>query len=124
MGRLAGRGMPSRLGSQPSRLRAAPQTERQRNRQRYQDQPSRAWYNKPEWHRLKAQVLMRDGKQCQRTGVMLVGVKHDPLSAVVHHKIPHRGDPSLFWDIDNLELVSKQWHDSEGQKEDLNHDGH
>ncbi|WP_291376383.1 hypothetical protein [Devosia sp.] len=41
-----------------------------------------------------------------------------PNAAVVHHKVPHKGDEQLFWDISNLEAVSKEWHDSEGQRED------
>jgi 5-methylcytosine-specific restriction endonuclease McrA len=51
-------------------------------------------------------VLTRDLYTCQHTGVILVGGKDRPNSAVVYHKIPHRGDERLFWNINNLEAVS------------------
>ena len=34
------------------------------------------------------------------------------MSTVVNHKIPHKGDERLFWDILNWEPVCKQCHDS------------
>ncbi|WP_276606305.1 hypothetical protein [Pacificoceanicola onchidii] len=30
---------------------------------------------------------------------------------MIDHKIPHRGDLHLFWDEDNLQAVSKEYHD-------------
>ena len=39
-------------------------------------------------------------------------------SPVVNHKRPHRGDAILFWDIDNLEVVTKAVHDSVVQSEE------
>lgn len=122
MGKLKGRGLPSRLGKPRSRLQSSPRDERERSRQRYRDVPWRAWYHKPEWKKLRAFVLDRDMMTCQRTGVALVGGKKAPNSAVVHHKTPHRGVWKLFVDPDNCEAVSKQWHDTEGQKEDLDND--
>lgn len=120
MGRLKGRGLPSRLGSQKSRFGSAPKDERQRDRKRRERKAYRAWYHTPEWKDLREAVIDRDRMFCQRTGVALNRIPHHPKSAVVHHKIPHRGDKDLFFDIDNCELVSKQWHDTEGQKEDQN----
>ncbi len=40
-------------------------------------------------------------------------------SPVVDHIKPHRGDETLFWDPSNLQTVSKAYHDSEKQKQDL-----
>jgi hypothetical protein len=37
---------------------------------------------------------------------------------VANHKIPHRGDPVLFWDINNIETVTKAVHDSLIQSEE------
>ncbi|MBV7408193.1 HNH endonuclease [Maritimibacter sp. DP1N21-5] len=80
--------------------------------------PWRAWYSTPRWFRLRQAVFVRDGGVCQKTGVLLVGGKNAPDSPVVDHIVPHRGDPDLFWNIDNLQLVSKAWHDSEKQSQE------
>jgi len=60
--------------------------------------------------------MLREGKICQQTGVLLVGPKHAPNSPVVDHIIPHNGNEVLFWSEDNLQLVSKDYHDSQKQK--------
>lgn len=82
------------------------------------DATVRGWYKSTRWQALRQQVLVRDLYTCQRTGVMLVAKAPAPNSAVVHHKIPHRGDEQLFWDINNLQAVSKAWHDSDAQAEE------
>lgn len=33
-------------------------------------------------------------------------------ATVVDHKIPHKGDPALFWDESNWQALNKQCHDS------------
>lgn len=63
-------------------------------------------------------MLVRDLYTCQRTGVLLTGKAPAPHSPVVHHIIPHKGDEALFWDIRNLQAVSKAWHDSDGQAQE------
>lgn len=63
-------------------------------------------------------MFVRDGFLCQRSGVMCIGVEPEPNSPVANHRRPHRGDPALFWDIDNIETVSKAVHDREIQKEE------
>lgn len=78
----------------------------------------RQWYKSARWQRLRIQVLTRDIYTCQQTGVILAGKANAPDSPVVDHKIPHRGDPELFWAIDNLQAVSKAYHDGQKQKED------
>lgn len=82
------------------------------------DKQVRDWYKSPRWQALRLQVLVRDLYTCQHTGVILVGGKDKPNSAVVHHKRAHKGDEVLFWAIDNLEAVSKDWHDSEAQAQE------
>jgi 5-methylcytosine-specific restriction protein A len=79
------------------------------------DATVRGWYKSKRWADLRQQVLIRDLYTCQRTGVLLSGKPPAPDSPVVHHKVPHKGDEQLFFDINNLEAVSKQWHDSEAQ---------
>lgn len=78
----------------------------------------RQWYKSKRWQDLRQAVLVRDLYTCQHTGILLSGKAPAPNSAVVHHKIPHRGDERLFWDINNLESVAKSWHDSEAQAQE------
>lgn len=82
------------------------------------DAQVRSWYKSARWQRLREQVLTRDLYTCQQTGVLLVGGANQPNSPVVHHKIPHKGDERLFWDIENLQAVSKEWHDSEAKSDE------
>ncbi|MCW5722052.1 MAG: HNH endonuclease [Devosia sp.] len=86
--------------------------------QSYNINEVRRWYKSARWARLRQEVLERDLYTCRRTGVMLAGKAPEPDSPVVHHVVPHKGDERLFWDIDNLEAVSKEWHDSEAQREE------
>lgn len=39
-------------------------------------------------------------------------------AAVVDHRIPHRGDPKLFWDQGNWQSLCKQCHDRKTMTED------
>lgn len=78
----------------------------------------RPWYSTKRWRELRLKVLERDGYVCQRTGVVCAGVSPEPNSPVVNHKVPHRGDPALFWDEANLETVTKQVHDTIIQAEE------
>lgn len=113
MGSLAGRGMPSRLGRERSRF-----PKRVDAKGEAKARPWKHWYAKPAWKKLKRKLYKRDGGVCQATGVALVGKYPEPNSPVLDHKIPHRGDPKLFWDENNLWTVSKQWHDSVKQSEE------
>jgi 5-methylcytosine-specific restriction endonuclease McrA len=63
-------------------------------------------------------VLVRDLFTCQRTGQLCTGKGHAPDAPVVNHKRPHRGDPALFWSIENLETVTKAVHDGLIQSEE------
>mgnify|MGYP001949936058 FL=1 len=109
MGRLTS--AKPRLGSMPSRLGDTPKTEVERSRHRDQTQSWRSWYKTARWQKLRRLVLKRDGYTCQATGVLLVGKYPAPNSPVVDHTRPHRGDPYLFWNEDNLQSVSKEYHD-------------
>src|SRR5690606_38696016 len=100
------------------RIGYAPGDEKARDRQRRDTQPWRAWYKTARWERLRQQVLLRDLYTCQRTGELCTGKGNQPNAPVVNHKRPHRGDPALFWDIDNLECVTKAAHDSMVQAEE------
>ena len=93
-------------------------SERERNRRRDESLPYRKWYKTKRWQDVRERVLVRDGYQCQQTGVLLIGSKGAPNSPVVHHIKPHRGDPALFWDESNMQAVSKEWHDRIAQAEE------
>lgn len=93
-------------------FRRKEQSERVRLRERDENTDWRGWYKLKRWRDLREQVLIRDRYICQRTGVLLSGKHPAPNSPVADHIKPHRGDPSLFWNIDNIHAVSKEWHDS------------
>ncbi|MFQ6553407.1 HNH endonuclease [Aestuariibius insulae] len=116
MGRLKGRELPSRIGRPTSRLARHDDGEAARHRRRDSEKPWRAWQKTARWQKLRLRVLNRDGLVCQQTGVLLIGLHPAPNSPVVDHILPHRGDPVLFWDVQNLQTVSKQWHDREKQR--------
>jgi 5-methylcytosine-specific restriction protein A len=116
MGRL--KGIPNRIASSPARLGYAAGDEQARDRQRSASQHWRAWYRSARWRRLRLECFERDGFICQRTGEVCSGRGNDPLSPVANHKRPHRGDPKLFWDLDNLETVTKAAHDGMIQREE------
>lgn len=44
------------------------------------------------------------------------GRKRVRASTVVDHKIPHRGDLELFWDVGNWQAMAKECHDSYKQR--------
>lgn len=43
-------------------------------------------------------------------------IEGDTSKLVADHIIPHRGDPALFWDMSNLQTLTKQCHDSNKQR--------
>jgi 5-methylcytosine-specific restriction protein A len=96
--------------------RSIPGDEHWRDRERAEHQPWRRWYKLARWRRLAERVFLRDSYTCQKTGIVLGFRAPHPHSPVAHHKRPHRGDPTLFWDEANVECVSKEWHDGEGQR--------
>lgn len=115
---MALRSLPSRVSPAPSRIGRAPrhigaQPKRERN-----NAPWRAWYSTKAWQELRLRVFERDGYICQRTGLICAGKHPAPDSPTANHKVPHRGDPVLFWDEDNIETVTKQVHDTAIQAEE------
>jgi len=112
-----------KLSTLPPRLGAAkPDTrkeaEAQRTRQRDRDDPSRKLYNSRRWRALRDAVYERDHWTCQKTGQICVGKHPAPNSPVADHIVPHHGNPDLFWDKDNIQTVSKAYHDSQKQREE------
>ncbi|WP_217564302.1 HNH endonuclease [Sulfitobacter sp. EE-36] len=98
------------------RLGAVAANSKEQDRARDQLKPWRAWYSLKRWKDLRRKILARDAYTCMQTGVALVGKAPAPNSPVVDHIREHNGDPFLFWDEDNLQAVSKQYHDTEKQR--------
>lgn len=115
MGKLQGRGLPPRISSGGFRriAGAPPTTDEMRAASDH-----RKLYKDPRWAPLRLAVLRRDQWTCRQTGVLLIGKAPAPDSPVVDHIRPHRGDAELFFDPDNLQAVSKAWHDSVKQSLD------
>jgi 5-methylcytosine-specific restriction protein A len=100
------------------RVGSIPGDERSVDQVRLYNAPWRGWYKLKRWAVLRLEVFVRDEYRCQRTGVLCAGKHPAPDSPVANHKIPHRGDPVLFWDPNNIETVTKAVHDSIIQSEE------
>lgn len=100
-------GGPPRLSAAPRRLPATPGPRRAESAAR--------WRNSRRWWKLRAAILRRDGLVCQRTGIYCGGSYPAPDSPVAHHIVRPGESEALFFDPQNLQCVSKAWHDREGQ---------
>ena len=93
---------------------AAPKDEAGRTRYRREVTPWRKWYDTARWKRLRWSVLLRDLFICQ----MCKRTEADTSKLVADHKVPHRGDPALFWDAEQVQCLCKSCHDSRKQAEE------
>ncbi|OOY16730.1 hypothetical protein BMI85_06595 [Thioclava sp. DLFJ4-1] len=117
MGKLAGRGLPSRLGKAPSRFTTSSPTgdaSVSRTVRRREVSPWRAWYSTARWQKLSLKVRVAANFICARCDELAIGKGQ----SVADHKIPHRGDPALFWDEGNLQCLCKRCHDIHKQREE------
>lgn len=105
--------MPERVATLRPVL-AAPKDQAGRTRHRLGLSPWRAWYSTARWKRLRWSTLLRDMFTCQRCG----RVEADTSLLVADHKTPHRGDPVLFWDAENLQCLCRSCHDGAKQREE------
>lgn len=76
-------------------------------------EPWRAWYKLKAWLDLRVRVFVRDGYVCQMDGCGQV-----TGAPVADHKIPHRGDRTLFFDEANVQTLCKACHDSRKQAQE------
>ena len=90
---------------------SAPKDEAGRTAYRRKAQPWRALYNTKEWQRLRWSVLQDALFTCAMCGQ----AEANTAKLVCDHKLPHRGDPGLFWDRGNLQCLCKGCHDSRKQ---------
>lgn len=125
MGRLSS--APAKTNAAPPRVGRTPKYDQSGLAIRQRDNPDyRSWYNTKRWRDLKQEVHIRDNYTCQRTGVICAGKYPADDSPTANHIKPHRGNPSLFWDINNIETVTKAVHDGLIQREEqdsLRHKG-
>jgi 5-methylcytosine-specific restriction enzyme A len=106
---------------------------RQVDRARNERRPDRAWYGTARWQALRWDVLVRDDFTCARCGVesalaaecralKAIGradlVKGRAPDMVADHRIAHRGDAGLFWDVANLQTLCQRCHDRYKQREE------
>lgn len=97
-----------------------PGDEAERLRERDRNVSWRKWYRTERWRKLRQVILLRDAYVCQRTGILCIGRYPASNSPVIDHIEPHRGEERLFWDENNLQTVSKAYHDSEKQAAERN----
>lgn len=65
----------------------------------------RRWYRTARWSRLRADVLNENPLCVDCTQEQRVQVATE-----VDHKVPHRGDPVMFWDRANLQGMCASHH--------------
>jgi 5-methylcytosine-specific restriction enzyme A len=116
MGKL--KTLPGRIAAPPPRIGYTTGDAKAGDRARNDAAPWRAWYRTRRWADMRVAVFARDGFICQRTGQVVMGKHPAPDSPVANHKRPHRGNPALFWDMNNIETVAKSVHDSLIQAEE------
>lgn len=63
----------------------------------------RRWYATVRWFRLRRRVLEAAAQTCTACG-------HVESTLDIDHVTPHRGDPRLFWALDNLQALCKACH--------------
>jgi 5-methylcytosine-specific restriction protein A len=73
-------------------------------------------YNTKRWQLLRLAILTRDLNTCALCGC----IEGRKGMAIVNHKTPHKGDPVLFWDENNLETMCKPCHDGPTQRTERN----
>lgn len=79
-------------------------------------EPWRNWYSLKRWLATRRKVFVRDLFTCQMQGCGRMIA--DTSKLVADHKTPHRGDPRLFWDEDNVHTLCTWCHSSLKQAEE------
>lgn len=71
------------------------------------------------WRDLRKQVFARDQYTCRMCGKLCHGEgRADPNAPECDHITPHRNDPALMWDPDNLQTLHKRCHSIKTSIED------
>lgn len=104
--------MPRRIPTH--KPRHAPQSDRERSRERRVNEVAQRLYQTRQWKRLRLQVLA-EHPLCV---MCLDRDKRVVPATVVDHIIPHGGDLSLFWDMDNLQSLCASCHSGRKRREE------
>ena len=88
-----------------------------KNLRRDGELPSRSqrdkWYKTARWRKLRLRQLSKEPYcQCPHH------IRDKVEANVVDHIIPHKGDTRLFWDVTNLQSLTKQCHDKFKQSQE------
>jgi 5-methylcytosine-specific restriction enzyme A len=116
MGKL--KALPDHVSRLPNTLGFVSGDAKATDRKRDSSNSWRAWYKTKRWADLRMAVFVRDSFTSKRSGTLCSGKHPAPNSPVANHVIAHRGDPELFWDINNIETVTKEEHDRLIQREE------
>jgi 5-methylcytosine-specific restriction protein A len=76
--------------------------------------PWHHWYSKQRWLTLRSRQLWDEPlcQMCQEAGRIVA-------ATVVDHIKPHKGDPELFWNRQNLQSLCKAHHDVSKQRDEV-----
>lgn len=85
-----------------------------RDQERAQRAPWRKRYGLKRWKDMRWAVLVDAMFTCQMCGKL----EGDTSKLVADHRKPHRGDPSLFWDRNNLWCLCEVCHSTVKQREE------
>ena len=75
--------------------------------------PSNPLYSSARWRRLR-RIFLTEHPLC----VMCEADGYVCSATVVDHIRTHKNDPTLFWDLKNLQALCKSHHDSTKQRQD------
>lgn len=70
----------------------------------------KAWYKTARWQKLRA-LQLHNHPLC-----VMCRPRRLTIATVADHIEPHRGDPILFWDPDNLQSLCETHHNSDKQR--------
>ena len=85
----------------------------------YRPSSSKRGYGSKRWGIMCARVFRRDHYICQICNTATIPNHPDKsLRPQNDHIEPHRGDPDLMWDIDNMQTVHWSCHSRKTAKED------
>lgn len=90
-----------------------PRTQRSDRAKQY-----RAWYSTPQWRGLRnvaIDIALHQGTGlCPMCGRGFMSMRE----MIVDHRVPHRGDRALFYDLSNLQVLCRPCHDGAKQSEE------
>lgn len=77
------------------------------------NRPYQHLYGRKAWPRLRRAHLGKEPlcRMCKGEGI-------DKAAEVVDHVQPHKGDPTLFWNADNLQALCAAHHNSAKQRDE------